>query len=262
MTIKNSVGNGGTNRPLDVKLVQAAINLAQSGDFVLDRDLSIDGRIGNKTITTIKTFQKYIVGLASADGRVDPNGKTLKTLKQQLTKGLSEDALLAIMANGNTQTIKNYLNIFNGLYRKYDINTPLRQAHFLAQVGHESASFLYTEEIASGSKYEGRKDLGNTQKGDGVRFKGRGLIQLTGRANYEKYGKYSGLDLLTKGNEKCISTNATYAMEVSMWFWKNKKLNRHADSDNLNAITRRVNGGYNGLADRQNYLNRAKFFLI
>jgi len=76
------------------------------------------------------------------------------------------------------------------VFPKYNINTPLRMTHFLAQVGHESLSFVYTQDLASGAAYEGRKDLGNIQKSDGVRFKGRGLMQLTGRDNYASYGKY------------------------------------------------------------------------
>jgi putative chitinase len=262
MAIKSSVGQKGINFKTDVKLVQAALNLAQTADFILDKDLAVDGRCGNKTIATIKIFQKNIVGMQHPDGRVDPKGATIKMLKKNITKGLSEDALLAIMANGQASTIKTYLKIFNQLSRNYKLNTPLRIAHFLAQVGHESASFNYTKELASGAAYEGRTDLGNCQKGDGVRFKGRGLIQLTGRANYKRYGAYSGLNLLKKGNEELISTVPKNAMEVSMWFWKNRKLNNFSDSDNLLAITRRVNGGYNGLADRQGYLDRAKFFLL
>lgn len=104
--------------------------------------------------------------------------------------------------------------------------------------------------------------MGNTQKGDGVRFKGRGLIQLTGRDNYKKYGDSISIDLLKKGNEQIIATTPKYALDVSLWYWISRKLNRYADRDDIKAVTRRVNGGYNGLADRQAYLNRAKFFLV
>ena len=166
------------------------------------------------------------------------------------------------MGPGNRSTIKTYFPILNGSLSKYSINTPLRIAHFLAQVGHESLSFRYTQELASGATYEGRVDLGNTKKGDGIRFKGRGLIQLTGRDNYSKYGKYVGIDFLKKGNEQMIATTPKYALDVSLWFWKNKRLNRYADKDDLRSVTRRINGGYNGLPDRQLYLDRAKFFLL
>ncbi len=169
---------------------------------------------------------------------------------------------MAIMAMGTKSTVKVYSNLLTTALPQYEINTPLRAAHFLAQVGHESMSFVYTQELATGAAYEGRKDLGNTQKGDGIRFKGRGLIQLTGRNNYASYGQYIKIDLLKSGNEQIIATTPRYALEVSLWFWNSRNLNKYADTDNLRAITRRVNGGYNGLVDRNLYLNRAKFFLL
>ena len=155
-----------------------------------------------------------------------------------------------------------YLPLFQAKLPKYQIITPLRIAHFLAQVGHESLSLTYTEELASGEAYEGRKDLGNIEKGDGKRFKGRGLIQLTGRNNYEAYSNDACLNLMHKGNEKFVSQVPTYALDASLWFWKRQNLNERADMDDLRGITRRVNGGYNGLEDREKYLARAKFFLI
>lgn len=87
------------------------------------------------------------------------------------------------MGYGSSSVVKPYLPLLKNQLNPYQINTPLRTAHLLAQLGHESLSLTYTEEIATGAAYEGRKDLGNTEKGDGIRFKGRGLIQLTGRKN-------------------------------------------------------------------------------
>lgn len=222
----------------------------------------VDGDAGAKTVLAIEQFQKGIVGLNNPDGVVDPGGKTLKALKKHVKKGMFEDSLIAIMGKGSRATAKMYHPLFKTSFAKYTINTPLRISHFLAQVGHESLSLIYTQELASGAAYEGRKDLGNTEKGDGVRFKGRGLIQLTGRDNYTSYSKYSGFDFMKKGNERLIATTPKYSLDVSLWFWKTKKLNRYADNDNIRSVTRRVNGGYNGLEDRQQYLDRAKFFLI
>ena len=147
----------------------------------------------------------------------------------------------------------------NALSRSRD--SPLRRAHFLAQVGHESAELLYVEEIANGDAYEGRVDLGNTQPGDGRRFKGRGLIQLTGRANYRDYGATIGVDLEVNDNWKRVSTDPALTVDVAGWFWKNNRINDLADKDDVRLVTRRVNGGLNGLADRTRQLGRAKFFL-
>jgi putative chitinase len=262
MAIKQSVGAKGKNESTDVKVIQAALNLSQSDQFKISTKLVVDGKSGEKTVAAIESFQQDVVNMKHPNGRVNLGGKTLTALKKHLSKGLSEDALLAIMAKGNSSTIKAYLTLFKATFPKYQINTPLRMAHFLSQIGHESLSLKYTRELANGAAYEGRTDLGNTQKGDGVRFKGRGLIQITGRDNYAKYGTYAKLDLLKKGNEELLASTPKYALDVSLWFWDGWKLNNYADADNLRAITRRVNGGYNGLADRQDYLSRAKFFLV
>lgn len=139
------------------------------------------------------------------------------------------------------------------------INTPLRMAHFLAQIGHESGHLRYNEELATGAAYEGRADLGNVFSGDGVRFKGRGLIQLTGRANYEAYGAAIGRDLLADPTP--VATDPALAVDVACWFWERRGLNGLADRDRLEDITRRVNGGLNGLIDRRTILARAKVVL-
>ncbi|RYM07985.1 glycoside hydrolase family 19 protein [Sphingobium cupriresistens] len=126
-----------------------------------------------------------------------------------------------------------------------------RLAHFLAQVGHESGSFKYMEEIASGSAYEGRADLGNTQSGDGARFKGRGPIQITGRANYRFFGRQIGIDLERRPE---IAAYPSIGMHLACAYWSNRNLNGLADKDLLEDITRKINGGLNGLADRKSRL--------
>ena len=105
----------------------------------------------------------------------------------------------------------------NGM-TKYGITTALQAAHFISQLGHESMSFLFSEEIASGAAYEGRGDLGNTQPGDGRRFKGRGLIQLTGRANYAAYSKFTGVDYLAQPDK--LSADPAAAVDASCWLWR------------------------------------------
>jgi len=137
---------------------------------------------------------------------------------------------------------------------RYSINSHVRQAMFLAQVGHESGRLVYVREIASGKAYEGRKDLGNVEPGDGVRFRGRGLIQVTGRANYVACGFALELDLIARPE---LLERPEHAAMSAAWFWWQKGLNELADKGDFNWITRRINGGTNGMADRQALLESA-----
>lgn len=135
------------------------------------------------------------------------------------------------------------------------LDNTLRLEHFLAQLGHESDGYKAMEEYASGKAYEGRADLGNTQKGDGVRYKGRGPIQITGRANYRKYGRIIGINI-EKYPE--LASNPCIGMRLALEYWKAKNLNVYADSDDILTITKRINGGTNGLDDRKRRLALAK----
>ncbi|GAA4827565.1 hypothetical protein GCM10023232_27370 [Sphingosinicella ginsenosidimutans] len=126
--------------------------------------------------------------------------------------------------------------------------TPLRFAHFFAQLGHESDGFRAMEEYASGAAYEGRADLGNTQPGDGKRYKGRGPIQITGRANYRDFGRRIGIDLESHPE---IAAVPSIGMLTACTYWTVRGLNALADADDVEGITRRINGGLNGLDDRK-----------
>lgn len=137
--------------------------------------------------------------------------------------------------------------------REAGITTRRRAAYFLAQVLHESAGLRYFEEIASGSDYEGRRDLGNTQPGDGRRFKGRGPIQLTGRTNYRAAGAALGLPL---ERNPTLAAQHDVGWRIAAWYWRTRGLNALADRGDFLAVTRRINGGTNGLADRRRYLSR------
>ena len=143
----------------------------------------------------------------------------------------------------------------NEVAEKYSINTNLRLAHFLAQVIHESGRFKYETEIASGAEYEGRKDLGNTQTGDGQRYKGRGFIQCTGRSNYKAITKALGVDFLS--NPELLGT-PPYDMLSAGWYWDTRKLNVLADKDDVVGITKKVNGGLNGITQREQWLTKCK----
>lgn len=133
---------------------------------------------------------------------------------------------------------------------KCDVTTQARARDFLAQVMLESAGLRYFEEIASGAAYEGRSDLGNTHPGDGVRFKGRGPIQLTGRANYRAAGAALGLPLEA---QPTLVSRHDIGWLTTAWFWQSHGLNAYADRGDFVGETRRINGGTNGLAQRQHY---------
>jgi putative chitinase len=145
------------------------------------------------------------------------------------------------------------------------IDTPLRLCHFMAQLAHESAHFRVTLEFASGRAYEGREDLGNTQPGDGPRYRGRGLIQTTGRANYRE-----ARDDIRKMDPSAPDFEAEpvkleelpWALLSAISYWRRRNINRFADRDDVVAVTKRINGGTNGLADRRRYLAKAKSIWI
>jgi|SRR5690554_3461835 len=144
---------------------------------------------------------------------------------------------------------------YKTLLGKHGINTPLRLAMFFAQTHHESAGFYYTKEIGNDAyfkKYEGRKDLGNMHPGDGLRFKGRGFIQVTGRFNYTAISKDTGIDYLN--NPEWLEREPD-AMLSALWYWQKHKLNDLADKKDIRRVTRIINGGYNGLKDRQERYN-------
>ena len=138
------------------------------------------------------------------------------------------------------------------------LDSSLRLAHFLAQLLHESGSLRYMEEIASGQAYEGRADLGNTQPGDGRRYKGRGPIQITGRANYRRYGRLIGIDIERHPE---VAAVPSVGLHLALEYWKLTDLNKFADVDDVLTITRRINGGTNGLADRKHHLAKVKEWL-
>ncbi len=130
---------------------------------------------------------------------------------------------------------------------EFGITTLQRQAAFLAQIAHESGSLRFVVEIASGAAYEGRRDLGNIQPGDGVKFKGRGLLQITGRSNYLACGGVLGLSLVANPQ---LLEQPTAACRSAGWYWSSRNLNAYADRDAFGSLTKAINGGYNGLDER------------
>lgn len=170
--------------------------------------------------------------------------------------------LKAICPLTSRSVLDRFVEPLNKYMKAYGIDTPLRVRHFIAQVAHESGCFNYVKEIASGRAYDGRKDLGNTQAGDGVKYKGRGLIQVTGRSNYAKASK------ALFGDEKVLIDNPALleisdnAVKSACWFWMSNFISKLADKDDINAITKRINGGYNGLKSRIEIYEKAKKHIV
>jgi putative chitinase len=255
-----SVGQGGTNDRRDVRTVQILLQMNRLR-FTSNHSCGVDGHMTQSLKDLIGDFQTQIVQQAKPSKLIQSNGPTIHALAVGVPAGLSKDKLQLIMPNAALAKIGKFFQpIMTGMLAA-QINTPLRIAHFLAQIGHESEDLRYPEEIASGQAYEGRASLGNTQPGDGVRFKGRGLIQLTGRANYTAYGQAKGQDFLTGTNPHKIAIDPILCVDVSCWFWTRHGLNQLADKDDITGITKTVNGGFNGLALRTARAERAKYWM-
>lgn len=162
------------------------------------------------------------------------------------------DVATFIAATGCSRTLAlRWSSQISAAMREYAINTPTRQAMFLANVGHESGGFQFVREIWGPTepqkRYEGRADLGNTRPGDGRRFLGRGLIQITGRANYEACGQALGLDLIVKPE---LLEEPEWAARSAGWYWASRALNEVADRGEFSRVVQVINGGLNGYADR------------
>lgn len=170
---------------------------------------------------------------------------------------ITEQQLLQILPNAGRQAGV-FVPALNSAMNRYGIVGTPRAAAFIAQVGHESGQFRWLKELwgptAQQIGYEGRADLGNTVKGDGSKYRGRGLIQITGRANYAACGEALGLDLISKPELLELPQHA--AMSAA-WFWSTRGLNALADQGQFAKITRRINGGLTGQADRQALYDKA-----
>lgn len=142
---------------------------------------------------------------------------------------------------------------------RYGINNDKRMKAFLAQAAHETAGFNTFTEYASGEAYEGRADLGNTQPGDGKKFKGRGIFQTTGRTNYKSTSQHLfGDNRLLETPE--LLTDPVNAVRSAMYYWQYKGLSELADKDDFKTITKRINGGLNGWKDRLSYFDKLSIF--
>jgi len=175
---------------------------------------------------------------------------------------LTTEKLINICPLGKLSNIEKYVQPLNEQMPIFDITTLLRIRHFISQLAHESAQFNYVEEIASGKAYDtGRlaARLGNTPEadGDGQKYKGRGLIQITGHDNYEQcsLALFGDMRLLDHPELLELPENAA---KSAAWYWKEHNLNAYADKDDIMTITRKINGGYNGIDSRKAFYQRAK----
>ena len=179
-------------------------------------------------------------------------GKPMSITQQQLQQILPSAG----------QTAGVFVPVLNTAMVRFQIVGKKRIAAFIAQIGHESGQFRYVRELGNDqylSKYDTgslAKRLGNTPEadGDGQKYRGRGLIQITGRANYMMCGEALALDLI---NQPELLEKPQHACMSAAWFWASRGLNTLADAGQFDTITRRINGGQNGAADRQALYARA-----
>ena len=174
---------------------------------------------------------------------------------------MHRDQLIAIMPNAGARA-DTFLIWLNTFMPQFDIVGPLRMAAFLATIAEESGELRYTREIwgptPAQEGYEGRLDLGNTQPGDGPKYRGRGLIQITGRDGYQKASDALGVNYVDDPEKMQSSTEAT---RTACWWWKEHHCNELADVPDFRAVTRRVNGGLTHIERRAEYYNRAMAIL-
>ena len=169
---------------------------------------------------------------------------------------------LAYCTGARIDRAKEWHPFIEAAMTEFGITTKERQAAFLAQIGHESGGLHWATELwgptPAQKRYEGRKDLGNVVPGDGFKYRGRGLIQTTGRANYQATGDALGIDLIKDPTQL---SEPKLAARSAAWFWKNRGLNELADVADFRRITLRINGGTNGMIQRQELWDVAKEIL-
>ena len=230
--------------------------IASDKGYAISDSTAIGGQLGGEVIKGNLKIEDVKRDLPDAKRKTDTSqteGDTQVQLSEKIT------------GCGNVRVAEPNALLIAAM-KQYGIITPIQRAHFLAQLAHETANFYYKEEIASGDAYEGRKSLGNTQPGDGRKFKGRGYIQLTGRANYTNYNSAVTDNVIE--NPRIVATD--YYADVAGWFWKRNKINDLAIDDTEDSVLKvsvRINGKNknglpNGWADRKKkfcgYWNKLK----
>lgn len=216
----------------------------------------------------------YWMSFAQLCTLIPPKGYTFSTVKATAPKPdpkppAAEGMTAAVLAEAMGCPLSRASQMLDGMIgamRAAQITTPLRAAHWCAQIGHESAGLVYMEEIADGSAYNGRADLGNVHPGDGPRFKGSGPIQLTGRHNFGKFSEWAFAKRYVTSptyfvdHPDLVRSDPRWGFLAASWYWTvaRPNLNALADADNLDGVTRAINGGTNGIDDRRARLARCK----
>ncbi|MFC4636512.1 glycoside hydrolase family 19 protein [Dokdonia ponticola] len=199
---------------------------------------------------------------------------------------ITKEEFQSVVPDVNWKYIEPYLDIYEAILDQYEINTPLRKAHFLAQISHESGSFKYVSEnlnysakalyavfrkyfptLAAAEAYARQPEkiankvyanrMGNCDEasGEGWKYRGRGLIQLTGKDNYRSFSADAGQDFVANPS---LVAQPEWALASACWFWKKRRINRYADADDIHMVTKLINGGFNGLEHRQHFLDEYK----
>lgn len=171
---------------------------------------------------------------------------------------VTEERLLRLAPSGKPEIVAGIARSFDGLAAAHGVTTRLRICHFMAQAAHETDLFRTLQEYGGAdyfARYDGRADLGNTQPGDGARFHGRGIFQLTGRANYRRFGALVGIDLEA---QPVLAMRPDVSLAVAFAYWRERGCDAAADADDVARVTRLINGGRNGLDERTRLLAAAK----
>ena len=168
---------------------------------------------------------------------------------------ITAEILLKIAPQAKHSVVEGLAQFMTNAFIAYGIDTEKEVKYFLGQAAHETDGFKTLTEYASGRAYNGREDLGN-RKGthDGETYRGRGIFQITGRFNYEKYGKKLGKDLI---NHPELAASPEIAILTACEYWRDRGLSKYAEADDIKGLTKRINGGYNGLDSREIYTARA-----
>lgn len=187
---------------------------------------------------------------------------------------LTVDHLRKIVRSSSPAQERNMLAVVEGLHfagESSGLQKPHRLAHFVAQIAHESGDFRYDHELWGPTPaqlgYEGRHDLGNTQPGDGYKFRGRTAMQLTGRTNYTRFYTWCVAKAFTPPAPvftqlpDALTTDPWEGL-VPIWFWESHDLNEYADANNIEMVTRRINGGLNGFGERVALFTRTALVLL